>query len=84
NDDDSSLDPAAPSSARELTALASGRRNSQCMNMQKRCVNCFISFRKLQYLNNIISLLTSQYCAARTYFALRQLRSNKKNKVYWF
>lgn len=64
----------------KLGELSAGRRNSKCINMQKRCINCFISLRKLQYLNNIIPLLTSQYCAARTYFALRQLRSNKKKK----
>uniref|UniRef100_A0A8C3TUQ8 Uncharacterized protein n=1 Tax=Catharus ustulatus TaxID=91951 RepID=A0A8C3TUQ8_CATUS len=54
-----------------LGEFSAGRRNSQCINMQKRCINCFSSFRKLQYLNNVISLLTSQYCAARTYLALR-------------
>uniref|UniRef100_A0A8C9N266 Uncharacterized protein n=1 Tax=Serinus canaria TaxID=9135 RepID=A0A8C9N266_SERCA len=63
-----------------LGEFSAGRRNSQCINMQKRCINCFISFRKLQHLNNIISLLTSQYCTARTYYALRQLRSNQKKK----
>lgn len=67
-----------------LGEFSAGRRNSQCINMQKRCINCCISFRKLQHLNNITSLLTSQYCTARTYFALRQLRSNQKNKVYCF
>uniref|UniRef100_A0A8C3TUS3 Uncharacterized protein n=1 Tax=Catharus ustulatus TaxID=91951 RepID=A0A8C3TUS3_CATUS len=44
-----------------LGEFSAGRRNSQCINMQKRCINCFSSFRKLQYLNNVISLLTSQY-----------------------
>lgn len=66
-----------------LGEFSAGRRNSKSINMQKRCINCFSSIRKLQYLN-IICLLTSQYCTARTYFALRQLRNNKKKKVYWF
>uniref|UniRef100_A0A8C3TRY4 Uncharacterized protein n=1 Tax=Catharus ustulatus TaxID=91951 RepID=A0A8C3TRY4_CATUS len=35
-----------------LGEFSAGRRNSQCINMQKRCINCFSSFRKLQYLNN--------------------------------
>uniref|UniRef100_A0A8C5TNU9 Uncharacterized protein n=1 Tax=Malurus cyaneus samueli TaxID=2593467 RepID=A0A8C5TNU9_9PASS len=48
------LDPAAPNSA-------SGIRNSQCINMQKRCIKCFVSFRRMQYLNHVISLLMSQY-----------------------
>uniref|UniRef100_A0A8C0U2N3 Uncharacterized protein n=1 Tax=Cyanistes caeruleus TaxID=156563 RepID=A0A8C0U2N3_CYACU len=64
----SSLDPAAPNSAHELTALASGRRNSQCINMQKRCINCFISFRKLQYLNN-------EHTYQRTHTVIKHLNS---------
>uniref|UniRef100_A0A8U8B257 Uncharacterized protein n=1 Tax=Geospiza parvula TaxID=87175 RepID=A0A8U8B257_GEOPR len=56
-----------------LGEFSAGRRNSQCINMQKRCINCFMGFRKLQHLNNIISLLNSQYCAARTYFSELQI-----------
>lgn len=49
------------------------KMNSQHIHMQERCINYFTSFRRLQYWT-ILSLLTSQDCAARIYFCFKAIK----------